>query len=171
LESAVEAATLAICHHVVGNGGSANRCREKYIEMTISHKLLPKILSVFAKLKDLTYFCSEIEKTKMNIIDYQQKFNNDFRELFTTRLKEDEDFGCELWSAIANVHWLHDDDETKTACGRSFRGAGSLIASMLGKGTYTDWYCSGPYCTVSGYIAETMASRGWQYVLLDDENS
>jgi len=107
----------------------------------------------------------------MNTIDYQQKFNSDFSELFTKRLKEDEDFGCELWSAIANVHWFHDDDEAKTACGRSFRGAGSLIASMLGKGTYIDWYCSGPYCTVSDYIAETMASRGWQYVLLDTEDN
>ena len=103
------------------------------------------------------------------IINYEQKFDDDFRELFTKRLRENEDFGCELWSAMANVEWFHDDDETKTGCGHSFRSAGSLIASMLVKGNYMDWYCSGPYCTVSDYIAEKMASRGWRYELWNSE--
>jgi len=98
-------------------------------------------------------------------INYDQKFDDDFRELFTKKLRENEDFGCELWSALANVKWFHGDDETKIASGYSFREAGSLIASMLVKGDYMDWYCSGPAETVSDYIAEKMASRGWQYVL------
>jgi len=99
---------------------------------------------------------------------FDQKFEDDFRELFTSRLKEDEDFGCELWSALANVSWIHEDDPEETHCGRGFRSAGAMIASMLGIGDYIDWYCSGPYETVSEYIAEKMASKGWRYKLDGD---
>jgi hypothetical protein len=103
--------------------------------------------------------------------EYEKKFDEDFRELFTQRLKEDRNFGCELWSALANVGWYHADDcrtddlEEAHECGRSFRGAGSLIADMYGDGDYVDWYCSGPYITVSEYIATQMASKGWRYEL------
>ena len=96
--------------------------------------------------------------------DFDRKFDDDFRELFTKRLKEDEDFGRELWSAMANVTWHHEDDPDYYGYSRSFRGAGSLIAVMEGKDNYTKWYCSGPYETVSGYIAEKMASKGWRHL-------
>jgi len=101
---------------------------------------------------------------------FDQKFEDDFRELFTSRLKGDEDFGSELWSAMANVKWIHEDDPEETRIHRGFRSAGSMIASMLGKGDYIDWYCSGPYETVSEYIAEKMAAKGWRYEV-DGEGS
>jgi hypothetical protein len=101
----------------------------------------------------------------LNNEDYEIKFEDDFRELFTRHLRENKKFGCELWSALANVSWIHEDDFSKTECGYSFRSAGSLIASMLVKSDYMDWYCSGPYETVSEYIAEKMASKGWRYVI------
>ena len=99
-------------------------------------------------------------------MDYNQKFDDDFRELFTKQLRENEDFGIELWSALANVSWHNESDPDKTDCGHSFRSAGSLIASMLCHGDYMDWYCSGPYSTVSEYIADAMLSKGWQYDVL-----
>jgi len=80
-------------------------------------------------------------------------------------LKEDEKFGIELWSAMANVSWYNKDDPDNTDCSQSFRSAGAIIASMLGRGNYMDWYCSGPYPVVSEYIAEKMASKGWRYDL------
>ena len=98
----------------------------------------------------------------MNYI-YAQKFDDDFRELFTKRLRENEEFGKELWSALANVGWFHKDDPDNTNIGFSFRVAGSLIASMLCYGDYMDWYCSGPDGVVSDFISEVMAARGWRY--------
>jgi len=95
--------------------------------------------------------------------DFDRKFDDDFRELFTERLRENENFGRELWSSMANVSWYHEDDPDETCCHRSFRSAGSLIAVMEGKDKYTKWYCSGPYETVSEYIAKKMASKGWRY--------
>jgi hypothetical protein len=118
--------------------------------------------------QDAQDIIEEFKKSDIGIkpeIDYQQKFDNDFHELFTERLKENEDFGCELWSSMANVTWYHLLDLKETDCGHSFRGAGALIADMLGKGDYIDWYCSGPYETVSDYIALRMASKGWYFEL------
>jgi hypothetical protein len=101
-------------------------------------------------------------------MDYRQKFDNDFRGLFAKHLIENEDFGVELWSAMANVGWFHGADATKTDWGRSFRGAGSLIASMLGQGDYTNWYCCAPDGIVSEYISEAMSSKGWRYEIYDN---
>jgi len=95
--------------------------------------------------------------------EFDKKFEDDFRGLFTDRLRENEKFGNELWSAMANVSWIHKDDPEQSYCRRSFRGAGALLAVMEGKDKYTKWYCSGPYETVSGFIAKAMASKGWRY--------
>jgi len=111
--------------------------------------------------KEMSERVEKIEYSYDN--DFDRKFDEDFRELFTERLKENEDFGCELWSAMANVSWYHEDDPNEEPYRRSFRSAGSLIAVMEGRDKYTKWYCSGPYETVSDYIAEKMASKGWRY--------
>jgi hypothetical protein len=98
---------------------------------------------------------------------FAQKFSDDFRELFTKKVREDETFGVELWSALANVRWYHQDDPSHEDQGYSFRGAGALIASMLCHGDYMDWYCSGSDGVVSEYISKAMANRGWSYELED----
>jgi len=111
-----------------------------------------------------------IEKIDYEYVnDFDRKFDEDFRELFTRRLKEDEKFGHELWSSMANVGWYHKDDTEQTECRRSFRSAGSLLAVMEGKDKYTKWYCSGPYETVSDFIANEMASKGWRFELDGNE--
>ncbi|MCL2243175.1 MAG: hypothetical protein FWC03_01750 [Treponema sp.] len=109
---------------------------------------------------DQHYGQEEIDYSYYN--DFDRRFDEDFRDLFTECLKKDSNFGRELWSSLANVSWYHKDDPEETACRRSFRGAGTLIAIMEGKDIYTKWYCSGPYETVSGYISSAMASKGWR---------
>jgi len=113
--------------------------------------------------KEMAERVEKIEYEYYNDVD--RKFDEDFRELFTERLKDDSNFGYELWSSMANVSWINEDDPDETYCRRSFRGAGSLIAVMEGKDKYTKWYCSGPYEAVSEYIAKAMAARGWRYEL------
>jgi hypothetical protein len=94
-------------------------------------------------------------------VKYEQKFDDDFRSSFTKRLREDKEFGKELWSALANVTWVHSDDKYEQGCGHSFRSAGGLIASMLCEGDYMDWYCSSPDGVVSDFIRTTMSGLGW----------
>jgi hypothetical protein len=101
-------------------------------------------------------------------IDFQQQFEDDLLLLFGDRLKSDEAFGIELWSALANVDWIHESDPNQFDCRLSFRGAGAFIADIMEKGTYIDWYCCGPDSVVSEFIAQSMASKGWRFVLCND---
>ena len=71
---------------------------------------------------------------------------------------ESDDNAQAMWSALANIIWTHSDG---TEAAYTFRDAGSLIASIRGRGTHMDWYCSGPYAQVSEHIAATMAGAGW----------
>jgi hypothetical protein len=106
----------------------------------------------------------KIEPRIKAAIAYRQKFDDDFRGLFTKHVRENEDFGKELWASLANVRWYHESDENNTDCGyNSFRVAGSIIVSMLCHGDYMDWYCSAPAGVVSDYIANAMRAKGWRY--------
>ena len=92
---------------------------------------------------------------------FKQRFNNDLRELYTIELQKNREFGHELWSALANVSWVHDDDPKKEEYGYSFRAAGSLIDSILLDSDYMEWYCASPDRLVSERIAKDMAEKGW----------
>lgn len=74
------------------------------------------------------------------------------------RLRDDEKTCRSMWAALANMGWRHKNGDT---AGYSFRAAGDLIAAIRGQGDYMDWYCSGPYATVSDEIEEAMAREGW----------
>ena len=75
------------------------------------------------------------------------------------RIRVDEDICRDMWSALANVDWVHENGDT---AGYSFRAAGDLIAAIRGSGDYMDWYCSGPIAQVSTEIADALAAEGWR---------
>jgi hypothetical protein len=74
------------------------------------------------------------------------------------RIRADEAMGSAMWSALANMDWVHENGDTASY---SFRAAGDLIAAVCGKGDYMDWYCSGPYSTVSEEIEKALKAEGW----------
>lgn len=76
------------------------------------------------------------------------------------QMRADDSLCREMWSALANVDWTHENGDT---AGYSFRAAGDLIAAIIGRGDYMDWYCSGPYATVSERIDRALQSEGWTW--------
>ena len=92
-----------------------------------------------------------------------EKFEQALRDGLGDTIKDDE-IAKQLWSALANVDWYH--PESHNAASYSFRAAGGLIAELRGEGDYMDWYCCGPYATVSDHIARVLKKQGWIY---DDE--
>lgn len=88
------------------------------------------------------------------------EFEQSLASAFGEKMKQDAEFCKDIWSSLANVIWKNKDGE-EYSC--SFRYAGGLIAEIIGKGDYMDWYCSGPYATVSEEIEEGMKKFGWTW--------
>lgn len=78
---------------------------------------------------------------------------------FGARMKTDDTLCKEIWSALANVTWHHIASKQEYSC--SFRYGGGLIAEVRGHGDYMDWYCSGPYATITDEIRRTFKKEGW----------
>lgn len=78
------------------------------------------------------------------------------------RLATDNDLCEQMWSALANVYWTHENGDTASY---SFRAAGDLIAAVRGRGEYIDWYCSGNCAVVSDEIEQALAAEGWRWNL------
>lgn len=89
------------------------------------------------------------------------KFEMMLHRVLGDQIRQNPEIGVDLWSALANIDWYH--PESGDSASYSFRAAGDLIAAIIGKGDYMDWYCSGPYSTVSSLIARTLKKEGWIY--------
>lgn len=93
----------------------------------------------------------------MNNIE-PRDFEKDLADLFGEKMKSSDEFCSEIWSALANTLWKHESFKvSEEEYGCSFRYAGGLIAEII------DWYCSGPYATVSNEIDLAMKAIGWTH--------
>ena len=87
-------------------------------------------------------------------------FENDLKVVFGNKMKSDTEFCKDVWSSMANIVWKHKASGEEYSA--SFRYAGGLIAEIREEGDYMDWYCCGPYETVSDEIKKGLAKRGWK---------
>lgn len=90
-------------------------------------------------------------------------FETDLEKTFGEKMKSDDEFCSQVWSALANKIWKHDAFERDEEYSCTSRYAGGLIADIIGRGSYMDWYCSGPYATVSDEIESAMKAIGWTH--------
>jgi hypothetical protein len=123
--------------------------------------------------------------------DLEQDFNNS--EWFIAKVRAREDYAQNVYAALCNMRWQPADvfpilRDEYWSC--SWRSAGGLVARLIGRGDYMDWYCSGigdetpdtgrwidrpktyvPEGTVTDEIREDFAKLGWHPSewLKDDE--
>ena len=67
-----------------------------------------------------------------------------------------------LYASLCNTRWRH--RATGQEWSTSRRGAGGIVAHVLGEGDYLDWYCSGGEEFVDERIADIVEELGWSLV-------
>jgi hypothetical protein len=86
---------------------------------------------------------------------------HDIRAL-ADRARRDRGFAVELYGALCNADWRHDDGTEW--CG-TWRYAGEVVAQLRGRGEdYMDFYCSGGEGKITDRVAEAMDALGWRGV-------
>jgi hypothetical protein len=93
-------------------------------------------------------------------------FEKALEDALGAKMRLSDELCREVWSALANIKWFDKDNREMSY---TFRGAGGLIAYIIDRGNYLDWYCSGPYETVSKQIEDAMKERGWRWEKWPDD--
>ncbi|MEJ7893572.1 MAG: hypothetical protein WKF94_13145 [Solirubrobacteraceae bacterium] len=84
----------------------------------------------------------------------------DLRQL-APALRQDHGFADQLYCALCNTQWVHDDG---TEWSGSWRYTADIVAHLRGRGEcYLDFYCSrsGAEGSISGRVRDAMAALGW----------
>ncbi len=77
------------------------------------------------------------------------------------RVRTDEAFAHELYSALCNMRWRRGDTDSEPVS-MSWRYAGGVVSHLSCKGgCYLDYYCSGNEGTVSTHIRDALGALGW----------
>jgi len=79
-----------------------------------------------------------------------------------------EDYCKDLYAALCNNEFFKDNKE----CSYSWRRVGGIIADILEKGDYIDWYLSGNEGYVTDEIRQDLTNMGWKIapIVLDTNN-
>jgi hypothetical protein len=79
------------------------------------------------------------------------------------RARSDRDFAVELYGALCNADWRHDDGTDWR--GGTWRYVADVVAHLRGRGEgHLDFYCSGGEGKITDRVTEAMAALGWRGV-------
>lgn len=106
-------------------------CYKKRLESgEIDQSVYDSIIEMFNK-------CEEHEKQKYKQFDLEYDLRSN--EMIINKCKQSKIYSQNLYAALCNNDFEFDGKEW--SC--SWRHAGGIIADILEKGDYIDWYCSG----------------------------
>ena len=96
------------------------------------------------------------------LVAMQRDLEHDIKAL-ADRCRGDREFAVELYGALCNAHWRHDDGTEWP--GGTWRYVADVVAHLRGHGEdYMDFYCSGGEGEITGRVAAAMAALGWRGV-------
>jgi hypothetical protein len=155
----------------------------------------------------LDLFDKILEQEKYKFDDPASRVNNMEYDLLTTewilaKARASNSYAQNMYAAMCNMRFVRRDmfpylrqDPDKDLWSASWRAAGGIVADMLGKGDYIDWYCSGmgglnrefdgdetneqwqkrtgyvPESVITDEIRDDLLRLGWIPVPWDDDNS
>ena len=102
--------------------------------------------------------------------EYENRPENDLEyDLRTTewilvKARDRESYAQNIYAALCNMRWQKSEvfpilKDQYWSC--SWRSAGGVVADMLGKGDYIDWYCSGIGNDDAGYGLDARRANGY----------
>jgi hypothetical protein len=94
-------------------------------------------------------------------IDPEDRFEIDLNCALGDKMRINDALCARVWGSLANCGWRHDDGSTASY---SYRAAGDMIAAIIGRGDYCDWYCSSSAGKVDPEVEAAMLPFGWRGV-------
>jgi hypothetical protein len=117
----------------------------------------------------LNLFKSYRERDDENMADPEwQKCNLEYdlrsTDWILDKVRQSDSYAQNLYAALCNMQWRSKQfwpalAEQNWSC--SWRSAGGIVANMLQKGDYIDWYCSG-MGGLSGYDKDSETYEEWK---------
>ena len=96
------------------------------------------------------------------LVPVERDLEHDIKAL-VDRTRSDRDFAVELYGALCNADWHHDDGTEWP--GGTWRYVGDVVAHLRGLGEdYMGFYWSGGEGEITDRVAEAMAALGWRGV-------
>jgi len=89
------------------------------------------------------------------------RFEEAVERAFGERLRAawpDRTFGGDVWSGLGCFNWRSADGDTAEY---TQRAAGDLLATIVGRGNYMDWFLTAPDNILTDEVREAMAAEGW----------
>lgn len=103
----------------------------------------------------------------MNVEQIYDLFEKSIIDYLGEKMKVDDELCKRVWGSMANVDWYYvrpsdrREDGSCISVGYSFRAAGGLIARIIGRGDYMDWYCSSEEGVVDEEFRRVMKKNGF----------
>ena len=91
-------------------------------------------------------------------------------EVIGEKMRHDDELCVRVWESLTNIKWVNESLGGRYSF--TFRTAGGLIADIIDRGSYMDWYCSGTSGKSCPELEVLFNSYGWfreEYEETDNE--
>ena len=130
--------------------------RDAYIKETEHYNTEPdpEILKMYKEMNDARSLRESNPEWQQNNLEYDLRTT----QWILDKVRNSDSYAQNLYAALCNNEFVKLEvvpilKGEKWGC--SWRSAGGIIANMLERGDYIDWYCSGiDPCPDSGFVAE-----------------